>query len=119
MSVREIPSKPDLLAHFPDNEYRWLELHDDGNVYGYSAIKERDDMLELHISFSRWGSKVRRSLHDDVDWLKAEAKRLGKPKITGVRADSEATFDPMLFRFAKLYGFVDQCVFQTATLEVN
>lgn len=120
MSVREVAEKPDSMQHFPDDVgYRWLELHDSDGVYGCSAICERDDALELHVTFSRWGPQVRRRVKEDVDWLKSEARRLGKARITGVRADSGGEFDPGLFRFARLFGFTEMSVLQLASLRVG
>jgi len=120
MSVCEVPQKPDELAHFPDDSgYRWLELYDQSGVYAHSAICERDDALELHVTFSRWGPQVRRKVVEDIDWLKSEARRLGKRRIMGVRADSEGIFDPGLFRFARLFGFSELSVMQLAFLRVD
>ncbi|MBG0790355.1 MAG: hypothetical protein H0S80_07660 [Desulfovibrionaceae bacterium] len=118
MAVRELDARPAAYAHFPDTgEYRWLELGD-GAVYGHAAFAEREDRLELHLSLTRWGGGVRRSLAGDLDWLKQEARRLGKARIMGVRADGEGRFDERLFRFARLYGFTETHVFQTASMEV-
>lgn len=120
MSVREVEEKPKVLAHFPDDSgYRWLELYDDGGVYAYSAICERTDLLELHVTFSRWGPHVRRQVVGDIEWLKSEAKRLGKTKIMGVRGDSKGAFDPNLFRFARIFGFTETSILQMASLNVE
>jgi len=107
------------MAHFPDNaQYRWLELHYHDETYGYAAVAERDDALELHVTLTRWGSRVRRSLSGDVTWLRSEARRLGKTRIMGIRANSREKFDPRLFKFARMFGFTETSVFQTATLNV-
>lgn len=120
MSVRELSKKPESMAHFPDNgRYRWLELHCHGEVYGHAAVAEQADALELHVTLTGWGSHVRRSLREDVKWLKSEARRLGKTQIMGVRANGQGVFDPRLFKFAKLFGFTEMCVFQTTTLSVD
>eukprot|EP00831_Metopus_contortus_P080877 TRINITY_DN8373_c0_g1_i1.p3 TRINITY_DN8373_c0_g1~~TRINITY_DN8373_c0_g1_i1.p3 ORF type:complete len:148 (+),score=33.53 TRINITY_DN8373_c0_g1_i1:47-445(+) len=120
MSVRELTARPDSLAHFPDQgKYRWLELHDKAGVYGHCAIGEREDLLELHITLTRWGGGIRRNLVQDVAWLKEEARRLGKARILGIRADDKGGFDARLFKFAHLFGFTEMCVFQTATLHVD
>ncbi|MBI9078485.1 MAG: hypothetical protein JEY79_01935 [Pseudodesulfovibrio sp.] len=117
MSVRELPSKPDSMSHFPDDAgYRWLELHDNDTPYGHAATAERDDTLELHVTLTRWGSRVRRNLYGDVTWLKTEAKRLGKSRIMGIRADNQEKFDPRLFKFARMFGFTETGVFQTAII---
>lgn len=119
MSARELDRQPEELAHFPDDRFRWLMLHDKETPYAYCAFAEYRDTLEIHVSFVRWGPRVRRCVHGDVAWLKQEARRLGKNRIMGVRIDGSGEFDPNLFRFASLYGFTDQCVLQTATLEVH
>ncbi|WP_272701498.1 hypothetical protein [Desulfovibrio sp. Fe33] len=120
MAVHETFDRPELLAHFPDDgAYRWLELTDGRVVYGVSAIADRGGYLELHLTMTRWGPDVRRNLSGDVEWLKSEARRLGLPKIMGVRADDRGRFDKRLFRFARLYGFTDPCVFQTTSLMVD
>lgn len=118
MAVRELDSRPESHARFPDDgSYRWLELHDDV-VYGHAAFAEREEFLELHISLHEWGSTVRRNLKGDLEWLKTEARRLGKKRIMGIRADDKGEFDGRLFKFARLFGFTDMYVFQTASLDV-
>ena len=118
MAVRELDFRPEAYAHFPDDGlYRWLELYD-ATVYGHAAIAERDDVLELHLSIDQWGAGVRRHLEHDLKWLRAEARRLGKTRIMGIRADGEGGFDTRLFRFARLFGFTETCVFQTASMDV-
>ncbi|EGB15293.1 hypothetical protein DND132_2088 [Pseudodesulfovibrio mercurii] len=120
MPVTETTTRPDPLAHFPENgPYRWLELADADGPYGVCAIAPRPDYLELHLTMSRWGPATRRTLAQDLEWLKTEAKRLHLPKIMGVRANDQGQFDNNLFRFARLYGFSDMCVFQTASLTVD
>ncbi|QGY39695.1 hypothetical protein GM415_06035 [Pseudodesulfovibrio cashew] len=117
MSVDELTRRPSCMSHFPDDEdYRWLRLHEEGEVYGYAAFREREDALELHLTLARWGPGVRRGVREDAKWLKTEARRLGKSKIIGVRINTLGDFDPRLFRFARLFGFTDCCVLQTATL---
>lgn len=118
MSVREIVEKPEIMAHFPDG-YRWLELSGAKKVYGYGAILRRDENLETHLSLLHWGPKVVRSLWEDLDWLKGEARRLGLKRILGIRADNKGEFDPKLFRFARMYGAEEVCVFQTISLNVD
>jgi hypothetical protein len=120
MPVTETAARPAPLANFPeDGPYRWLELADAHGPYAVCAIAERRDYLELHITMTRWGPKTRRTLARDLDWLKGEAHRLGLAKIMGVRADDKGRFDENLFRFARLYGFGEMCVFQTASLAVD
>lgn len=119
MCVVERKEKPDCMAHFPDDRYRWLELHDRGDIYGHAAIAGRGEDLELHLTMLRWGPGVRRSLKKDVAWLKGEAKRLGLRRILGVRADARGVFDPGLFRFAGLFGFTEKCVLQTAAMTLE
>ncbi|QJB56187.1 hypothetical protein [Pseudodesulfovibrio sp. zrk46] len=120
MSVRELVIKPDELAHFPDGAgYRWLELFDPVGSYGHAAICQRKAMLELHVSLTRWGPNIRRSMVSDVEWLKGEGRRLGVSRITGMRADASGVFAPELFRFARLFGFSEQSVVQFATMELD
>lgn len=102
MAVRVLDARPEAYAHFPDNgRYRWLELHDRDTVYGHAATADRDDAMELHISLLQWGPGTNRQLFGDFEWLKEDAKRLGKAKIIGIRANDEGIFDKNLFRFAK------------------
>ena len=118
MAVRELDSRPEAYAHFPDDgRYRWLELRD-GSVYGYAAFVERDDWLEGHLRLERWGPGVLRTLRRDFEWFKEEARRLNKKRVMGVRADERGGFDPRLFKFARLLGITETCVFQTAGMDV-
>jgi len=119
MSVRELKKKPRELAHFTQENYRWLELHHNDLPYGYSAIREHEDALELHVSLIRWGPQIRRNIHGDVHWLKEESRRLGKKRITGIRISHAEGLNPNLFRFARIYGFTDQCVLQTMSMDVD
>lgn len=119
MSVRETETKPEPMAHFPDGHYRWLELHEQGDIYAHAAVAESGNDLELHVSFYRWGPQIRRNVSEDVAWLREEARRLGKKRVLGVRANGQGEFDPKLFRFARMYGFTDLCILQTAALYVG
>ncbi|WP_319541557.1 hypothetical protein [uncultured Pseudodesulfovibrio sp.] len=120
MPVRELLLRPEVLSGFPETgKYRWLELYDKTNVYGYSAIAEHEDMLELHVTLVQWGKCVRQSLEQDVTWLKGEALRLGKRRIMGIRANDQGQFDGRLFKFAGLFGFTEMHTVQTATLRVD
>jgi len=120
MSVRKLTAKPESMAHFPDDKrYTWLELHSDGQTYGHAAVAERDDALELHVTLTGWGSRVVRNMTEDLVWLKSEAKRRGKTRIMGIRANGQGKFDHRLFKFARLFGFTEMCVFQTASLYIK
>ncbi len=119
MSVRELPDRPPCMAHFPDGPYRWLELHHQGETYGHAALAERGSDLELHLTLSRWGPQTRRRVAQDAAWLRREAARLGKTRILGLRAGGEDSFDPKLFRFARLFGFARAWVIQAAALSLE
>lgn len=119
MSVKEQEHKPEAMAHFPDQPYRWLELHEHGEVYGWAAIADREDDLELHLSLSRWGPGTRRALCNDFRWLQKEARALGKQRILGIRADVCGRVDPRFFRFVKLFGVAETWVFQVAAMNVG
>jgi hypothetical protein len=119
MSVRETTEKPAPMAHFPDHAYRWLELRLAGETYGHAAIAGRGEDLELHLTLARWGPAIRRELGNDLEWLKEEARRLGKRRILGVRVDGQGKFSPELFRFAGLFGFTEQCVLQTVAMKIQ
>ncbi|MDC0336117.1 hypothetical protein OAN24_04405 [Pseudodesulfovibrio sp.] len=113
-------TKPEAMAHFPDDQgYRWMAMHDDDDVYAWVAIADRGENLEAHITFERWGPRVRRQVKDDLAWFVEEARRLGKKRILGIRANDEGIFDPNLFRFAKMYGVTECCVFQTVSLAIE
>jgi hypothetical protein len=101
---------------FPENSYRWLEMYDASGTYGHSAIRVRDDALELHTSISRWGPSTRREVTQDVLWLKKEAQRLGLCKIIGIKVNMNDRCDAKLFRFARLFGFTETCVIQTTSM---
>lgn len=119
MAVRELQEKPETMAHFPDGIYRFLELYRGDDVYAHAAITERDENLEAHLTVHHWGVQVRRHLGRDLQWFLAEARRLGKKRLLGIRADDQGEFDPNLFKFARLYGVTDCRVFQTVSLDVN
>lgn len=117
MAVRVLDDRPDAFAHFPEHDrYRWLKLHADGHTYGHAAIAEQPDALELHLTLHTWGANVRRNVSGDLEWLKGEARRLGKSRITGLRVNGNGEFDDKLFRFARMYGFSEMHVYQTASL---
>ena len=119
MSVSKVNEKPETMAHFPDEPYRFYRIHDDDEDYGSVALAERGDDLELHVTLTRWGPSVRRALRKDVEWLNGEARRLGKKRVVGMRFDSRGDVDMKLFRFAALFGFTEQCVVQTAAMAVH
>jgi len=119
MSVRQCELRPECLAHVPDDGYRWLELHHQGEVYGHAALAERGSDLELHLTLTRWGPQTRRRLAEDAAWLRAEAARLGKSRVLGLRAAGADGYDPGLFRFARLFGFGQAWVLQAAAMVVE
>ncbi|MUM77247.1 hypothetical protein GKC30_06350 [Pseudodesulfovibrio sp. F-1] len=119
MSVRECALRPECMAHIPDDGYRWLELHHQGEAYGHAALAERGSDLELHLTLIRWGPLTRRRLAADADWLRTEAVRLGKRRVLGLRAVGPDGYDPRLFRFARLFGFKEAWVLQAAAMAVE
>ncbi|BCS88882.1 hypothetical protein [Pseudodesulfovibrio sediminis] len=119
MAVHELAVRPETYAHFSARDrYRWLELRVGDTVYGHAAIAERGTVLELHLTLHCWGGTTLRRIREDLKWLKDEARRLGKTSIMGIRANGEEEFDPRLFKFARLCGFTETCIFQTATMPI-
>jgi hypothetical protein len=110
---------PPCHAHYPVGEYRHLRLFDDAGTYGYAAVAEREDCLELHLEVTRWGARARLGLLRDLEWLKAQARSLGKVRITGIRQEPDNRPDPRWAKFTRLYGFTGQCVLQAAFLELG
>lgn len=118
MSVRERRSKPSAMAHFPDG-YRWLELHEQDEIYGFCAFKPREEAMEMHLSLTRWNRQILSNVRKDIEWLKAETRRQGLSAIMGVRVSAAGEYDPKLFRFSALFGFTEHCVVQTTTLRLG
>ncbi|MGE4292679.1 MAG: hypothetical protein AB7E32_10770 [Desulfovibrio sp.] len=125
MSVCPLLLAPACHAHYPMSEYLHLRLFDEAGTYGYAAVAEREDCLELHLEMTRWGPQARRGLARDLEWLKARARALGKLRITGIRQEpgvpdgSLPRPDPRWPKFTRLYGFSGQCVLQAAFLELE
>lgn len=118
MSVRELASRPGSMAHVPDCGYRWLELWQDDAIYGHAAIRELEDAVELHLEMHSWRKSVFLELRRDLDWLRAETRRLGKARILGMRAGHGADVDEKLCRFAGLMGFGNMLTIQVMELRV-
>jgi hypothetical protein len=118
MSVRFLDGPPEVHAHYAADTYGFLELSDRDGVYGYAAICEHEDCLELHLEVVRWGPRARQALARDLEWLRREARRRGKSRIIGVREEPGAEPDPRWARFTRIYGFTGQRVLQTAWLDV-
>lgn len=119
MSLRPLLAPPPFHAHYPLDEYLHLRLYDRAGTYGYAAVAERGDCLELHLRMVRWGARARWSLIRDLEWLKDRARRLGKARITGLRQAPDGRPDPLWDKFTHLYGFTGQCVLQAAFLELE
>lgn len=113
-----LDAPPEVHAHYPADRYGFLELSDQAGTYGYAAICEHEDCLELHLEVVRWGPRTRLALARDLDWLRAEARKRGKSRIIGVREESDGEVDPLWARFTRMYGFTGQRVLQTAWLDV-
>ena len=114
--VKKTPCE--AYAHYPADRYGFLELSDQAGTYGYAAICEHEDCLELHLEVVRWGPRTRLALARDLDWLRAEARQRGKSRIIGVREEPGDEPDPRWARFTRLYGFTGQRLLQTAWLDV-
>jgi len=125
MSVQRCLCAPPCHAHFPAEEYVFLRLFDVEGTYAHAAVAEREDFLELHLESVRWGPRACRSLRQDLAWLQARARSLGKARIAGVRQEPSRSDgvppapDPLWARFTRMFGFTGQCVLQAAFLEVE
>lgn len=125
MSVQGLLTAPTCHAHFPAEEYVFLRLYDVDGTYAHAAVAERETCLELHLEMVRWGPQTRRGLAQDVEWLKARARALGKSRITGLRQETadessgRVSPDPRWPKFTRMFGFTGQCVLQAAFLDVD
>lgn len=113
MSLHMLEHKPRLYAHFPDAPYRYCQLYNRDGTYGFAAIAEHSDAIELHLEMVRWGPKVCRSLRRDAAWLRRQAARRGKKRIVGIRQET-GELDPRWPKFTRMFGFTGQAVMQTA-----
>jgi len=119
MSLRRVCPAPERLAYLPElSRYRFYELFDGRGVYGWGALAEASDNLEVHLELCRFGPRVLESLQDDAAWLRQEAARLGKSHVLALRADL-ATPDPRWPKFTRLMGFTGQAVVQVARMEAE
>ena len=117
MSLRRVCPAPERLAYLPDlPRYRFYELYDGKGVYGWGALAEASDNLEVHLELCRFGPRTLRALQNDAAWLRAEASRLGKTHVLALRADL-AVPDPRWPKFTRLMGFTGQAVVQVARME--
>ncbi|MBI5519092.1 MAG: hypothetical protein HY916_03415 [Desulfovibrio sp.] len=98
---------------------RFVELADEDGPYAAAAIGEHSDCLELHLVALRFGPATVRALRADLEELKAEARRLGKKRIVGLRVEDGQAPDPRWPKFTRLFGFTGQRVFQAAELAVE
>lgn len=119
MAIIETKKVPKALAYLPElSRYRFYELFDAKGVYGWGALAEASDNLEVHLELCRFGPRVLRSLQNDAAWLRQEAARLGKTHVLALRADL-ATPDPRWPKFTRLMGFTGQAVVQVARMEAE
>lgn len=117
MSLRRVFPAPERLAYLPDLErYRFYELFDSRGVYGWGALAEASDNLEVHLELCRFGPRTLRALQNDAAWLRAEAARLGKTHVLALRADMTVP-DPRWPKFTRMMGFTGQAVVQVARME--
>ncbi len=126
-----------MLDGLPDSgRYSWLLLRDRFGEYGQAALAESGDCLEVHLEMTRRGPQAMRSLRKDMAWLHAEARRLGKSRILGLKgvgssgggggnrhgstSDTEALeVDRIWVRFTSSLGFVNHGLVHTAILPVD
>lgn len=126
MSVWGLLVPPACHAHYPEQDYLYLRLYDEQGTYGYAAVAEHGDCLELHLEMTRWGPQARRGLAGDLEWLKARARARGKVRITGLRQEPDQPDggllpvpDPRWAKFTRMFGFTGQCVLQAAFLDLD
>lgn len=119
MSLRALDQAPEALAYLPEpSRFRFFELFDARGTYGFGALAEAADCLEVHLEVVRFGPRALACLRRDTAWLRAEARRLGKPRILALRADLTAP-DPRWPKFTRLLGFTGHCVVQMARLDAG
>lgn len=118
MSVRFHARRPGCFTHFPAGQYDYCELFKEDGGYGFAALAEHADSIELHLELTRWGPQVCRSLMRDAAWLQGYAARRGKRRIVGIRQETGKP-DPRWPKFTRLLGFTGQTVLQAAFCEVE
>lgn len=118
MSVKILEIQPEAFEHFPAGHYRYCKLYNRDGTYGFAAMAEHDEAIELHLEMTRWGPKVCRSLQKDAAWLRRQAAQKGKVRIVGIRQET-GELDPRWPKFTRMFGFTGQAVMQTAYCEVS
>lgn len=119
MSLVRIDSPPEPFAGFPSPErYEWYRAEDEDGLFAFVALAEAGESMELHLEAVRWGPKARRAMEKDLEWVKAEARRRGKSRLLGLKAEEGHVPDPLWHRFVGLFGFGNVAVVQTATLNL-
>lgn len=113
---REVPP---TFRSFPAPErYEWYRAEDEDGLFAYVALAEAGEAMELHLEAVRWGPKARRAMESDLEWVKAEARRRGKRRLLGLKAEEGHVPDPRWHKFVGLFGFENVAVVQTATLNL-
>ncbi|GAB7023766.1 hypothetical protein [Salidesulfovibrio brasiliensis] len=110
---------PQPFQGFPSPErYEWFRAEDEEGLFAWVALAESGEDMELHLEAVRWGPQARRSMTSDLEWVKAEARRRGKRRLIGLKAEAGQHPDPRWAKFVGLFGFGNIGVVQTATLEL-
>jgi hypothetical protein len=120
VAIHETSTAPDVPG-LPEKRpgLRYFLLRDDCADYAAAAIAEHADCLELHLVALRFGPHTVRALRGDLEELKAMARRLGKARIVGLRCETDGHADVRWQKFTRLFGFVNQRVYQAAELPLE
>ncbi|MGE4505211.1 MAG: hypothetical protein AB7D51_07670 [Desulfovibrionaceae bacterium] len=120
MSLEWYLVPPPVFAHFPAREYLWLRLADERGEYGWAALAQRGELLEVHLELTRWSVSVRRTLAGDAARLRAWARRRGVRRMVGIKEEADAAApDPRWPKFTRIFGFAGHTLVQTAVAELG
>lgn len=119
MTIVPLATPPEPFATFPHPErYEWYRLDDEDGPVAYAALAESGEAMEMHLEALRWGPQAKRTMNSGFQWVKEHARKQGKKRIIGLKAEHGTRPDPRWPKFVGLFGFGNNAIVQTATLEL-
>jgi len=118
MLIRQEQVPPPFREFAHRQRYEWYRAEDERGLYAWLALAESGEDMEMHLEAVRWGPQTLRSMRTDIERVKEKARRRGKIRLLGFKAEQGTEPDPRWARFVGLFGFGGHAVIQTAALEL-
>jgi len=89
--IKHVDDRPDAFSHIND-EYDYYSIRDDNGVYGFFALRQKGNVGDVHIEFTRWSHSVLKHLKKhSIQDFKMLCKSLGISQIAAKKFVDEGS----------------------------